>query len=340
MIYKNIEVFNTVEAENVSGGVRFLRVPKRVTDSLEMKGGLTQAYGSTGVELRFVVKSGKAKIRMKAVSSAGMLNTFHIFYGGLQGGWAEHETNTLVSNEETEYEFSAPGNLDTLRKIARESKIDFDPSVVRVIFDRGSYVITGVEGDIAPPDKSLLPKKTLLCYGSSITHGSNSIDMSHSWASVVGHNLNMDVRNLGFAGSCAAEEEMVDFIASEGEGGKWDAATLALGINVLGWEEEKIARRVKNAVSEIAGRNPDKKVIVISPIYCNEDYAGGKRPDTWRRIIRDECEKLNLPNIRYINGLDLLGNISLISADMVHPNIYGVSEIACKLTKILGEEIK
>ncbi len=32
-----------------------------------------------------------------------------------------------------------------------------------------------------------------------------------------------------------------------------------------------------------------------------------------------------------INGLDLLGDMSLISADEVHPNIYGVQQIASRL---------
>ena len=75
-----------------------------------------------------------------------------------------------------------------------------------------------------PPQRDQCPEKVLLCYGSSITHGSNAIDASHTWASILGHNLNMDVKNLGMAGSCAMEAEMIDYIASEGEKGLIDSA--------------------------------------------------------------------------------------------------------------------
>lgn len=40
-------------------------------------------------------------------------------------------------------------------------------------------------------------------------------------------------------------------------------------------------------------------------------------------------------NVTYINGLDLLGDMSLMSADEVHPNIYGVAQIAERITKIV-----
>lgn len=45
--------------------------------------------------------------------------------------------------------------------------------------------------------------------------------------------------------------------------------------------------------------------------------------------------KLNYNNVTYINGLDLLGDMSLISADQVHPNIYGVAQIAERITQII-----
>ena len=337
MIYKNIEVFNTVESEKYEGGTRFYRVPKSVRDKMELSKGT--AVNSTGVELRFVVKSGSVKIKIKNVSPLDYLASFHVYYGGLQGGWESHEVSNFVPCEGREFEFKAHSNVEKMRGIAKESGIDFDPSVVRVIFDRGNYVITDVTGDAEPPAKELLPKKTLLCYGSSITHGSNSIDMSHSWASMLGHNINMDVRNLGMAGACAAEPELVDYIAGEGEKGAWDAATLSLGINVLGWDEEKIHARTKNMLNQIAGRNPEKPIFVISPIYNDDDYENGGRSDIWRSIIESECKNAALANVTYINGLDLLGSMDLISGDFVHPNIYGVSQIAERLTEIVKKHI-
>lgn len=339
MIYKNIEVFNAADCEEYEGGTRFYRVPKSAAEKMDSDHWLGVVTNSTGVELRFVVKSGTVKIKMKAVGKPEHVSTFHVFYGGLQGSWEQHEFNCYVPHEETEFCFSAPANLEKLRKLAKESGTDFDPSVIRVIFDRGNYVITDVTGDAEPPKKELLPKKTLLCYGSSITHGSHSIDMSHAWASILAHNFDMDERNLGMAGACAAEPEIVDYIAGEGEKGAWDVLTVSLGINVLAWEEKTIYERVRNLIKEVAGRNPEKPVFVISPIYNNDDFEKGGKSDLWRSIIKSECEKAALSNVTYINGLDLLGSVDLLSADFVHPNIYGVNRIADKMTEIFKKTL-
>ena len=55
-------------------------------------------------------------------------------------------------------------------------------------------------------------------------------------------------------------------------------------------------------------------------------------------LIEQEVKKLNYSNVTYINGLDLLCDMSLISADEVHPNIYGVAQIAERITKIIKKQ--
>ena len=179
-----------------------------------------------------------------------------------------------------------------------------------------------------------------LAYGSSITYGANSIDMSHSFVSVIANNLRMDARNLGMAGSCAIEPEFADYIAALGEKGKWDIALLELGINVLGWDDEKINERVENIIREVAGRNPDKEVFVISPFYyCGEDFDNDKNPDRWRKLIPEIVERLKFPNVTYINGYDVLDDMYYMSADEVHPNVYGVQRIADVLTEMIRKRL-
>jgi len=208
-----------------------------------------------------------------------------------------------------------------------------------MIFDKGRFEIGDIIGDIRPPEAEMLPEKTYFAYGSSITHGSNGIDASHNWTAQVAHNLKMDCRNLGMAGSCLMEPEMVEYVASEGEKGNWDIATLELGINALGWEEDKIIERVSNTLNQVAGRNPQKPIFVISPFYNMDDYEDTKQSDKWRRLIKQEVEKASFANVTYINGNDLLGDMSLISADYVHPNIYGIAGIGEKLTGIIKGKI-
>lgn len=242
----------------------------------------------------------------------------------MQGCWQEHEINKFIGSEPCEFEITYPENMETLKKVSSECGYSWSPEVVRIIFDRGSYQIIDIEGELEPPQKEQTPDKTIMAYGSSITHGSNAIDASHAWTAVLAHNLNMDVRNLGMAGNCRMEPEMMDYIAREGEEEKWDIATLELGINVLGWEEQKINERVENAIGQVASRNPQKPVFVISPMYCHDDFYNGNDAAKWRRLIENNVNKLNLSNVKYINGLDLLGDMSLLCTEILRKRImYG-----------------
>ncbi len=342
MIYKNVEIFNVAELmECENGGVKWLRVPSDVDECLEH--GVqshNMARNSTGVELRFVIKSGdSAIIRMARAADNKGTDVFHVYRGGIQGSWEDCEWDKYVTFEACDYVIKKSENMEFLKKMAAECSDPWDPEVIRVIFDRGSYRIIDIIGDVEPPRPEQCPQKTILTYGSSITHGSNSIDMSHSWPAVLAHNLKTDVRNLGFAGACAMEEKMINYIAELGESDQWDLAIMELGINVLGWQDDKIVSRATNAIKQVAGRNPNKKVFVISPFYCSDDFKGGTQARNWRDKLRFITEQEKLPNVTYISGLDLLGDVSRLSADEVHPNIYGVERIASRLTEILKKEI-
>ncbi len=339
MIYKNIEIHNVAELDyNEDGSVSWKRVPDFVMKNMDSESAHSVVENSTGVELRFVIKGESVTIRMSTYeNNPESFNTFHVYRGGIQGGWKDHEIHCHVTGEVQDFIIKKSENPEHLRIMTDKSGLDWDSEVVRVIFDRGKYKIFDIIGDVEPPAKEQCPEKTLLAYGSSITHGSNSIDMSHSWVSVTAHNLNMDARNLGMAGMCAMEPEMAEYIASEGEKGNWDVAIMELGINVLHWEDGKIYERVENIIKQVAGRNKEKPVYVISPFYyCGEGFNENDNAPKWRRIISEIIGRLNFRNVTYINGLDVIGDMSYISADEVHPNIYGVQRIADYLTDILS----
>ncbi len=332
MIWKNVEIHNVEELIEKDGGVTWRRIPASVRERMETEAGKNAAVSATGVELRFVMKSEEVKIRMSSESTTAV---FHVFRGAIQGGYEDHETSKHVSGKPQDFVIHRSGNLELLRNVAEEFGQEWDPAVVRVIFDRGGYTLYDIEGEVEPPRPEQCPSRTMMAYGSSITHGSNSIDASHSWVWQVAEHRKMDQRNLGIAGGCAMEPEIVEYIAAEGEKKRWDLALLELGINVLDWPEEKIHTRVENTLAQIAGRNPDKPIYVISPFYCFDDYYRRGNAQRWREIIAKEAAKSGLPNVTYINGLSLLENMSLISADAVHPNIYGVQQIAERLIKYL-----
>lgn len=338
MIWQKAELYNAAGLiEQADGGVSWLRVPAAARDAMETDQGKRMAGCATGVELRFVLKGEQAVIRMRTMTGDGI---FHVYRGGIQGGWEDHEVHKMVGTQAEEFVIRRSENMERLKVMTEQSGLDWDCEVIRVIFDRGYFELYGIEGDIEPPRREQCPEKTLMAYGSSITHGSNSLDQSHSWVSLTAHALNMDARNLGMAGSCWMEPEIVDYVAAEGEKGAWDLAILELGINVMGWEEEKFLARVKNTVRTVAGRNPDKPVFVISPFYyCGETFDASGKADRRRAQMEEIGRRMALKNVEWINGLEILDSMAYISADEVHPNIHGVQRIADRLTERIRQRI-
>lgn len=339
MIYKNVEIFNIEKIiENDDGSISWLRIPQNVYDSLEAESGKRLARCSTGVEIRFKMNCDKVILKMSTSIGNGM---FHIYRGCVQGGWEDHEVHKTATEEIEEFVIERSQFPERLKSMSEKKGSEWNSDIVRIIFDRGYFKIFDIIGDVEPPKSEDCPSKVLMCYGSSITHGSNSIDMSHSWSSVVAHNINYDVKNKGMAGTCFIEPDFIDYIASEGVKNNWDVLTLELGINVLNWEESKIYERVTYAIKTIAESNTDKPIFVISPFYhCGEDFDENDRTIVWRKIISEVVSNLDYKNVTYINGLDLLGDMTLISADFVHPNIYGVAQIADRLTEVMRKYIQ
>lgn len=337
LIYENMEVHNAAELlPGEHGGVTWLRYPKSVCDGFERDGARIQAGNCSGVELRFVMKSDRVVLKVRSAS----VGHYHIFRGGLQGGWYDHEGRT-TSPEKNEIVIERK-EQPLVDRMHKDYGLPWDPSLIRIVFDRGRFELLGVaEGEIELPAKGQTPEKTILFYGSSITHGSNSLNDSNSWTSWVAHGLKMDKLNKGLAGSCCMEDTTVAYLGALGKAGAWDVAVLELGINVLSYDTDLRRARVENTLLRIAAENPEKPVFVISPFYSNEDYVGGERAAAWRETIRSVVEERGYKNVTYIPGDEILSDMRGISTDGVHPSVYGVAQIAERLLermkRLLGQ---
>ncbi len=332
MIYNNYEIHG---AEQVlpgdGGGFVTRRVPENVYNALETDDARRMCRISTGIELRFVMLGDETKLRIRTLGGIG---GYQIFHGSIQGAWFE---SGFITEESGEIVIKKPENLKTLEKIAKKFKQPFSADVVRVIIHASEFEILGLDGDIRPPKPEELPKKMLFAYGSSITHDMGG-GAAQGWLAHVGNKLGVDTRNLGIAGHCRMETEMIDFIADEGKKGHWDAAIISMGVNVLYWEREKIEKKVKYAIEKIANENSDKPVFAVSLIYTSQDFSGEEQPKIWREEIEKAVRASDCPNVTYVDGLSLVGDISFISADEVHPGVYGIEELAKNMTEIIDKK--
>ena len=335
MIYRNIDLHNIVEIEETPRGAQGYRVPRAVRERFELPIAKDMSMGSVGVEYRFVIRSGKATLRFATSSGAPLTQKVHCYYGGVQGGWMDERFVT----GDGELTLERPADLEKLRRVAREAGSPWDPEVIRVVPSGGSILLAGVEGDVVPPRPDQVPKETLLCYGSSITACSNSLDQSHSWASLLARALGMDYRNLGMAGSCAMEPEYADWIAGMGTRDEWHTAVLELGVNVSDWSVEKIRARAGYLIRTVAEKNPTKTVCVVSPFYSAPDLDGSPNLPRWREELERLVGEIALPNLIYVNGLTCCGSSRYLCHDWWHPDIIGTQKIYERLSAILTERL-
>lgn len=343
-VFQNIEVYGADHLVPLEGGgFTWSRVSQAVEDGRETGvSGLRMMRCSTGVELRFVMLGDEVKIRMGRLPGAPDATTvFHVFHGGLQGGYADHETDRFIPEGVKEFTFRRLEINEKIQKMSDSLGSGFAPTVVRVIFDRGLIGLYGVEGDVRPPLPSEVPGKTVLFHGSSITHGSNALSASETFPSKLGRIFNVDVLNLGLAGCCYLEQSTADYLSEMGRQGLYSLGVLELGININTYPEDRIYSLSRAFISTVVGPNPDIPYLVVSPPFFKNDMEDGERGERgprWRRILKEVCSEFAYPNLTYVNGLDLLGAPKYLSCDEIHPSIDGIAQITAGLEKIIREK--
>lgn len=329
-------VFQDVLLHNVSelvvepdGLQRFRRVPQAVEPALSAQGRRMNA-GSTGVEIRFVLKGDKAEIRLGGATDDANA-TCLVYYGDFIADWPE--TEKVVRGRDTTLTIRPSPRRDILRRVAQEQGCRFDPDVVRIVLPQAALGIRRVSGAVAPPSPEQLPRKVYLAYGSSITHGSVATRQPMTYASLVGARLGADVRNLGFAGSCRLEPEMADYLAAQ----PFDYATIEMGINILGKDPVEFERRVRYLLDKVTASHPHALILGIDVFRTVGTEKHMKDAVQYREIVSRVIRELNRPNLVHVDGWAALPSPTLLSEGFVHPAPEGHQAIAAHLNARFAE---
>lgn len=320
MIFKNIDFHNVDHLEPNGDAYHMIRIPdelRKVNDRVSLLG--------TGIELRFKMKSDKARIILRS-ANAYEAPVAEIVFGSLPAGW-QHSSRVIHSHD-TVITIEKP-DMEKLYSVHREHGLAFNPDVVRILLPYCVVDFVDVIGDVEPPSKADYPSKTGLFYGSSITHGSLSIDPLHTYVYQLSDRLGTDYINLGYAGSAFVEKEMAEYIVSRKD---WDFAFLELGINMANnFEADVFEERCKIFLDIISA---DKRPVLCTSIYTCLDETPEKL-NAFREIVRKHCNG----RIIFKDGLELMTTTKGLSADFVHPNVMGVYEITNNLTEFFKENL-
>jgi len=330
MEYKNMELFNVVELLKADDGILMTRIPESLRMQLN-EGVQTRAIMPAGCEMRFNLKSGEARIVLKA--NTGDKGIAEVYQGSFL--FAHH----FITDAASEIRVALPANLGKLRELAGLNNSPFDPALTRIVLPHRTAVrILQVEGNFALPENGQVPAGRYLAYGSSITHGAASIRPAGSYVMRTAQLLGVDLINIGFGGGAHCEEKMADYLAARQD---WDFATLEMGINmVTTFEADEFRRRVEYFISKIAGAHPDKYMFCMDIFPFHIEFPGGdEKTETFRKIVKDAAAAVKSAKVIHIDGRDILKSSAGLTVDLVHPSPAGMEEMALNLSGIIKENM-
>ena len=333
MIYNKIEFHNIEEAREVpEGGVRLQRVPEHVRLKLN-EGAQMRVLQPDNAEVRFLSDGDVTKVTLSSEGETDVV-LFHGLFDGRQRITLTREPKTI--------EVTPPAQLNRLPGKYLEG-MAFSPRVYRLILggrNREPVIFHGMEGDnVRPPEPRDLPSIRLLTYGTSITHGFDAEGPHLTYVAWTERRLGADLINLGLGGAAHCEPELSDYIAGRKD---WDIATLALSVNMQGFPMHEFYKRVSYMVNTVAGSDSRRPVAAITLYTYSRDLGididapgtGGK-PEEYRQALRDAVSACPHPNIRVLEGREMLSDFSGLTLDLVHPGDYGMEEMGRNISKNL-----
>ena len=348
MIFKNMELHNIAEANQTEGrsGFRLQRVPESVRMLLEEPARNKTLYPG-GAEIRFFLQEEKARITL---SSSGDVCLVRLFFGTF-----DSQLTWEIGPEPVTLTVELPENFRKKHELfpshIRES-LPFHPELCRIALFHGVVHIHSIEGEVRPPDRESTPARTMLSYGTSITHGSAATGFHLTYAAQTAWRLGVDLINLGVGGACRCERAFGEYMASRDD---WDFATLSLSVNMIGagFTLREFRDRTKYLIGKIAGAHPKKPVACISIFPYFGDWGDNlselqptakARPEEFRRaleqVISELVSELDLSNLHYIKGPDVLTNIGGLTVDILHPADLAMilmgENLAKKLKPLVG----
>ena len=193
------------------------------------------------------------------------------------------------------------------------------------IFGGVKELMVGVEkGSKIEKGSEYRNSKPVIFYGSSITHGAFASRPSCTYEMVLSNKYDIDHTNLGFSGSCRAEEDIMEYLS------KLDMSAFVLDYDYNSESEEYLEVTHYRAYRIIRDAHPDIPIVLASrPNYDTYEYNGPRRRDIIKKTY-DKAVEEGDKNIYFVDGKKCFKNFmkSGYTVDLSHPNDSGFRVMA------------
>lgn len=347
---EKVSFHNVLELDPAAGGGNLLRrFPKLVRGALSPLGRLV-AQESAGCELRFVTEARNIRLALSSLPSALAPYELHnndvfIFKGAFFHSHFRLEPGRINYLQINDILGDTEGGFAGLKPEVRNSDY-FSANVWRILFGRYAAIFHELETfgyPVRSPQAAEIPKRRMLCYGSSITNGASPTLYHLSYVQQAARHLKADVFNQGLSGSCWCEPEMADYLAARND---WDLITLELGINMRGvFTAAEFAARSNYLIKKVTDTHPNKPVFIIT-IYPNAQSPenalhGGveqERQLAFDEILRAIKRDSKNPNLHLVEGGDILTDYTGMTKDLIHPGDFGHTEMGVNLAHAIRKK--
>jgi hypothetical protein len=334
MKYKTVELHNVWDIQKTEDGDGFqtCRYPLEILPDI-FEGAKNRSWAGAGCEIRGMLPpGGEAKIVIEPLDTDCVPTLVEVYFGSF------FDQVITLPKGKTEIVIKEPNNWGLMAEITRDRNLPFAHDLVRVLLPHLIHSrIHSIEGDLTYPETGSTPEKTMLSYGSSITHGAHAFRASGTYASQTALHLGCDLINLGVGGSARMDDAIAKHIAARDD---WNFATFEMGINVRSiWSADEFKAAVDNFVTTVHTAQPDKPLFCIDLFTNNCDFM--TEPEWgvgFREAVSEIVAKQNSDKVFHVDGRDILTDPAGLRPDLVHPGPDGMAEMGANLARVISDK--
>lgn len=331
MIIDNIEFHNIDGVLKKPYGDLLMRYPEELVPKLNRAARYMSRYACNS-EIRFITKTPQSFVTL--MSEEGDARVV-VYYGDCVQ--AEHMIKKGVI---TRIPLFVPENLKTVDEAFFEKNL-FAKNMWRIHL-HGMISFCGLDTldfPHRPPEAAELPQKTMLSYGSSISHGSGALYNPLTYVNTLARLLRADCLAKGVGGACFAEPEIADSFSERDD---WDFALLELGVNMIDSFEVPEFEKRFNYFADTMYKTGKK--LIFTTIFKNSDFYRNnefnRQMTAFSEIIRKKCAEFDKERVLLVEGTDILDDTAMLTTDGIHPSTEGHVKMGFNLYERVKDFVK
>lgn len=331
MIIDNIMYHNFDSVEKTNQGMRLGRFSEKLMNTVNPHARYMARY-ACNCEMRFVTDANTCFVSLLSEEGSARVD---IYYGDYM-----IQERILESGVITRINLTKPQPVSDLDgDFYKNNKFKY--GVWRLHFHNTVITVCGVDTlgqAVRPPLPEEMPGKTMLSYGSSISHGSGAVYNPVSYVNSTAYRLGVDCLAKGVGGSCFIENEVADEFSARSD---WDFALFELGVNMVDRFEVEVFKERFNYFADKMYQTGKKLVFLTmfpyTLLYRKNSEELQKKYRKMNEIIREKCSEFDKERVMLVEGSDILTTTEMLSADGIHPSTEGHIMMGQKLAEIIKD---